>query len=442
MQTFSNKLFFKQFYVTALIVCLIATAGSAQKSVPSLEINGDNTVTFRAKFPGAETVLLKGTFVPNQQEFKTPAGTFGKDGKIEMTRDGEFWTYTTGTLPSELYTYQFEVDDKTVYDKANKDCIRDVADTLSYFIIPNGIADDYIMHNVPHGKVEKVWYPSSFEGMSKRRMTVYFPPQYATEKNRKFPVLYLLHGSGGDENSWSDGGRAIEIMDNLIADGRCEPMIVVMPNGNINLAAAPGEDPNNPDMKPSANNTSSMFGKIESTFMNEVVGYVDNHYRTINDKAHRAVAGLSLGGLHTLFISLNNPYSFDYIGLFSAQTTNAMNDKRIGGMQKIGEKWDQLKGKLPFLGGGKVDNTISKLTSNELSIYDEIDIKLKYQFKNPPKLYYIAVGRDDFVKKLNDEWREKLDSKHYKYVYNETDGAHTWENWRKYLVDFLPRLFR
>lgn len=111
-------------------------------------------------------------------------------------------------------------------------------------------------------------------------------------------------------------------------------------------------------------------------------------------------------------------------------------------MQKIGEKWDQLKDKLPFLGGGKVDNTISKLTSEELSIYDEIDIKLKYQFKNPPKLYYIAVGRDDFVKKLNDDWREKLDSKHYKYVYNETDGGHTWDNWRKYLVDFLPRLFR
>lgn len=104
MQTFSNKLSFKQFYVTALIVCLIAIAGSAQKSVPSLEINGDNTVTFRAKFPGAETVLLKGTFVPKQQEFKTPAGTFGKDGKIEMSRDGEYWTYTTGTLPSELYT--------------------------------------------------------------------------------------------------------------------------------------------------------------------------------------------------------------------------------------------------------------------------------------------------------------------------------------------------
>lgn len=409
----------------------------------SCQVNQDNTVTFRTnKFPDAEKVLVKGTFIPKQKEIQTTVGKFGKEKKIEMTRDGEYWTYTTGVLPSELYTYQYEVDGKTVYDKANKDYIRDVADTLSYFIIPNGIADDYISRNVPHGKVEKVWYPSSMDNMSKRRMTVYFPPQYATQKQKRFPVLYLLHGSGGDEDSWSDSGRAVQILDNLIAEGKCEPMIVVMPNGNINLAAAPGSDPDNPDMKPSANNTSSMFGKIESNFMNDVVKYVDSHYRTMDDKAHRAIAGLSLGGLHTLFISLNNPDKFDYVGLFSAQTTNTMNGKRIGGMHKIGDKWNKLKDKLPFLGGGKVDNAISKFTSDELSIYDDIDQKLNNQFNNPPELYYIAVGRDDFVKKLNDEWREKLDAGHYKYLYNETDGGHTWENWRKYLTDFLPRIFK
>ena len=273
-------------------------------------------------------------------------------------------------------------------------------------------------------------------------MTVYLPSSYTTNKNMRFPVLYLLHGSGGDENSWSDGGRAIQILDNMIAAGQCEPMIVVMPNGNVNLAAAPGEDPNNPNIEPSANNTSSMLGKIESVFMKEVVNYVDNNFRTLNDKSHRAIAGLSLGGLHTLFISLNNPQSFDYVGLFSAQTTNALNGSRISGMQKIGDKWNQLKENIPFIGGGSVDRAISKYTSDELSIYDNIDIKLKYQFKTPPKLYYIAVGRDDFVKKLNDDFRKKLRSKSYQFYYNETDGAHTWDNWRKYLVDLLPRLFK
>ncbi len=396
-------------------------------------INSDNTVTFNAIFPKASKVYIKGTF--------TPAGTFRKDSKIIMTKGGDKWTYTSEVLPSELYTYQYEVDGETLYDKQNHDHFRDIADTLSYFIVSGGIADDYIQKKVSHGQVKKVWYPSTFKEMPKRRMTVYLPPQYVQSPTKRFPVLYLLHGSGGDENSWGDAGRAIQILDNLIAEKRCEPMIVIMPNGNINLAAAPGDDPNNPNVEPSGNNTSSMFGKIESHFIKEVVDYVDNNYRTINDKAHRAIAGLSLGGLHTLFISLNNPNCFDYIGLFSAQTTNALNEKRISGVQKLGEKWEQLKNKIPFLEGSKIDDTIEKFTSDELSIYDEVDLKLKYQFKNPPKLYYIAVGRDDFVKKLNDNWRKKLSAANYSFIYNETDGAHTWENWRKYLVDFLPRLF-
>ena len=218
-------------------------------------------------------------------------------------------------------------------------------------------------------------------------------------------------------------------------------MIVVMPNGNVNLAAAPGEDPANPGVKPSANNMGSMLGKIESVFMSDVVDYIDSHFRTIADKEHRAIAGLSLGGLHTLFIALNNPDGFDYIGLFSAQTTNALNDGRISGMQKVGSAWNGLKSRLPFIGGGRVDRKISNLTSEELSVYEDMDSKLKRLYSPSPKLFYIAVGKDDFVKKLNDDLRKKLDFGNMKYTYNETDGGHTWENWRKYLVDFLPRLF-
>lgn len=290
--------------------------------------------------------------------------------------------------------------------------------------------------------MKKVWYPSSLKGMNKRRMTIYLPAGYSSNKNKRYPVLYLLHGSGGDEDAWADGGRAVQILDNLIAEGRCKPMIVVMPNGNVDLAAAPGADPQNPDVEPSANNTSSMLGDFESSFMDEIVKYVDNHYRTLPNKSQRAIAGLSLGGLHTLFISLNNPKAFDYVGLFSAQTTNALGNKSIGTMQKLGEAWKDLKESLPFIGGGKVDKAISKYTSDDLSIYSDVDKKLKTQFAPPPKLYYIACGKDDFVKKLNDDWRLKLHSGGYEFIYNETDGGHTWENWRKYLVDFLPRLFK
>lgn len=428
--------------LTLLIAIMCSTLNfTVEGATKSPIINLDNSVTFTLYAPNADEVILKGTFIPSKEYLKTDVGTLSKGGKIKMKKTGDNWTYTTDILSSELYTYYFEVDEKKVNDPSNPNKVRDIADTLNYFIIGDGIADDYVEHSVAHGTVKKVWYPSTLNGMKKRRMTIYLPKSYSSNTQKRFPVLYLLHGSGGDEDAWEGCGRAIQILDNLIAEGRCKPMIVVMPNGNAGLAAAPGSDPNNPDQKPSAMNTNSMLGQIETVFMDEVVDYVDENYSTINDKAHRAIAGLSLGGLHTLFISMNNPTKFDYIGLFSAQTTNALNDKRIGSMQKLGEAWNELKSNLPFIGGGSVDRKISSLTSEDLSIYDDVDNKLKVQFSTAPKLYYIAVGRDDFVKKLNDDLRLRLDAKGYKYHYNETDGGHTWENWRKYLVDFLPRLF-
>lgn len=422
------------------MICMANLSGNAIGVSPT--INANRTVTFRLKAPDAEEVILKGTFIPRKNLVKTEVGALGKEGKVEMTKDGDYWSYTTGPLASELYTYSFEVDDKKLSDPNNPNKMRDIGDTLSYFIVKGGIADDYVIQNVPHGEVKKVWYPSKLNGMNERRMSVYLPAEYKINKNKRFPVLYLLHGSGGDEDAWEAGGRATQILDNLIASGRCKPMIVVMPNGNVDLAAAPGQDPANPDVKPSGNNTSSMLGKFESTFMSDIVTYIDRHYRTINDKKHRAIAGLSLGGLHTLFISLNNPSKFDYVGLFSAQTTNALNDKRIGSMQKVGDAWNQLTDNLPFLKGRGLDKKINSYTSDELGVYDDMDNKLKTMFKNPPQLYYIAVGRDDFVKKLNDDYRKKLNLIDARYIYNETEGGHTWENWRKYLVDFLPRLFQ
>lgn len=422
-------------------ICIAFGNAWARDNGSSPIINADKSVTFSITVPDADEVILKGTCTPRKKA-------------VEMKQNGDTWTYTTDPLPSELYTYSFEIDEKKVLDPNNKNVIRDIADSLNYFIIGGGIADNYIRQNVPHGTVEKVWYPTKLKGMDKRRMTVYLPAEYKSHPQKKYPVLYLLHGSGGDENAWSDSGRAIEILDNMISAGKCAPMIVVMPNGNVNLAAAPGEDPDNPDAKPSANNTSSMLGNIESVFMDDVVSYVESHYRTKKDKAHRAIAGLSLGGLHTMFISLNNPDSFDYVGLFSAQTTNALdkvshkkeiNDSVTVKMQDFGRQiensWNDLKNKIPFISGSGLDKKVSKYISN-LSVYDDVDQKMKNQFVNPPKLYYIAVGRDDFVKKLNDDLRNKMDAYEYKYYYNETDGGHTWENWRKYLVDFLPRIFK
>ncbi|MCD8291843.1 MAG: hypothetical protein LUC91_10130, partial [Prevotella sp.] len=302
------------------------------------------------------------------------------------------------------------------------------------FIIKGGIGDYYSDRNVAHGTVAKVWYLSAMKRWTKRRMTVYTPPAYDKNKERRYPVLYLLHGSGGDENSWVEIGRACQILDNLIAEGKIVPMIVVMPNGNVELDAAPGEG-ENPDVVPSGNNFKSMLGGIESVFIHDIVDYIDQHYRTIINKKYRAIAGLSLGGLHTLYITLNNPDKFNYIGLFSAQTTNTLSDEGIGMINGFKKNMREIKREFTS-SKSEIDN------SYELSVYQNTDEKIDELFNNNPALLYIALGKEDFVKKLNDDLRAKLDEKGYKYYYNETDGGHTWDNWRKYLIDFLPRLFK
>lgn len=426
-----------------ILVSFLPLCVYGQSSQPVM--NPDKSVTFTFTYPNAKEVKIAGTML-EQRNIVTPIGTFAKESKVKMQRQGDSWIYTTEPLSPDLYSYRFFVDDEyIVLDQNNNNILRDIDRELNYFIIPGGVADNYITQNVHHGKISHVWYPSSIKGFAKRRMTIYTPYLYNTTKS-SFPVLYLLHGSGGDEDSWITCGRVAQILDNLISQGRCKPMIVVMPNGNATLAAAPGKDPNNPDVQPSGNNISSMYGIIETSFVKDIVTYVDNNYRTLNKKEGRAIAGLSLGGLHTLYTSMNNPNTFDYIGLFSAQTTNALNNKKINNIRGMNKTWKNLKGFLPFLGKGKLDNKISSITkgaeSGSINIYEDMEKKMQQQFANPPKVYYIALGKDDFTKKLNDDLRELMDRNNFKYIYNETDGAHSWNNWRRYLVDFLPLLFK
>ena len=408
-------------------------------------VNDNHTVTFTLEAPDAKSVQIEGSFLPKVHQVRTKMGTFGKSQHPDMTKDGKVWTYTTKVLDSELYTYNFVVDGMRMLDPENTNVLRDVAEYSNYFFVTNGIADNYMVQDVPHGVVSHRWYPCSWEGMSQRRMTVYTPPTYDDNSTDRFPVLYLLHGSGGDENAWIEAGRAAQILDNLIAQGRIKPMIVVMPNGIVDWQAAPGEDPDY-NRKPSAMNVRSMLGQYENTFVKDIVSYVDEHYRTIRQQNQRAIAGLSLGGLHTLFISANNPGEFGYVGLFSAQTTNTMNNRRLKRLGRVAGKLQKVFNKVPKLQnskvGEKLDNLNDRFEAGDMEIYGNLDEKLKKQFSSGLKLYYIALGKDDFVKKLNDDFRNKLDKAGYSYVYHETDGAHSWENWRKYLVDFLPRIFK
>ena len=432
-------------FVTSLLGYGFTYAQLSDDDLMPPVINEDRTVTFSLEASNAKEVKIEGTFLPKIRQVKTAMGTFGKDQQITMTKKGNRWVYVSNPLESELYTYDFIVDGMRILDPKNTNILRDVDEYSNYFIVGGGIADDYKIKDVPHGTVSKVWYPSSWDGMTYRRMTVYTPPQYADSTGNRYPVLYLLHGSGGDENSWIEAGRASQILDNMINEGRIEPMIVVMPNGLVDRQAAPGEEVAY-NRAPSAMNVRSMMGLFENTFVQDIVTYVDEHYRTIPEQDKRAIAGLSLGGLHTLFVSANNTNEFGYVGLFSAQTTNAMTDGRLKRLGRVTTGLKKVLNKIPSLQdsslGDKIENLNTRFSNGDMDTYGNLDEKLKKQFSSNLKLYYIAVGVDDFVKKLNDDFRKRLDAGNYKYVYHETDGAHSWENWRKYLVDFLPRIFK
>lgn len=386
-------------------VCLIAISAAAQETVTrrmsnivSPEINNDGTVTLRLNAPGAQKVSVDGSFLRRAGQRPTAA---------EMTKgENGIWTYTTDKLDPELYTYSFVVDGLRITDPNNIYMLRDIATYQNFFLIDGELSANYIVRDVPHGTVAKVWYPSQTLGFKQRRMTIYTPPGYEWDMNKKkrYPVLYLLHGAGGDENAWSELGRAAQIIDNLIAQKKAEPMIIVMPNGNGGQQAVPGEYANSM-FRPGFSNTRTMDGAVEAAFAPDIVKYVDSHYRTIADAKHRAIAGLSMGGFHSLYVSANNPDMFGYVGLFSAA---------------IGRRNPQ---------------------GNYAYIYQDLDQKLAKLFANKP-FYYIAIGKDDFLYRDNVSFRQRLDEKGYKYEYVETSGGHEWRNWRIYLNQFLPKLFK
>lgn len=395
--------------ISAVALLLPALAGFAQQAlwsgsqIVSPEINADNTVTFRIFAPDARTVQVTGDFLPTQKT-ATPYGEFDAPGIADLTNTDGLWEFTTtDPLAPELYSYSFIVDGVRINDPSNVYQLRDIASVTNIFIIGGDNADYYRVQDVPHGTVSKVWYPSAMNGAgtkTERRLTVYTPAAYGLGDER-YPVLYLLHGMGGDENAWSELGRATQILDNLIAQGKAKPMIVVMPNGNADLQAAPGESALGL-VPPTTALPKTMEGTFE-TYFPEIVDFIDANYRTIPEKKGRAIAGLSMGGFHSANISREYPDTFDYVGLFSA-AVNPRGDANA-------------------------------------PVYQNVDEKLKVQFDKKPSLYWIAIGDKDFLYDENKAYRAKLDAAGYPYVYVESPEGHIWKNWRKYLTEFAPLLF-
>ena len=365
----------------------------------SPEIHVNHTVTFRLLAPNADTVLITGDFLPTEKA-KTQYGEFDVPGKAQLTKDDKgIWSFSSDVLKPELYNYSFIVDGLTISDPGNVYKIRDVASVFDIFIIGGGKGDLYSVQDVPHGSVTRRWYNSPGLKME-RRITIYTPPGYENAEEQ-YPVLYLLHGAGGDEEAWITLGRLSQIMDNLIAQGKAKPMIVVMPNGNVSQKAAPGEGPRGM-YKPQFMEPGTMNGEYEAAFP-DIIKFVEENYRVKKDKEGRAIAGLSMGGFHSLHISRYYPNTFDYVGLFSA--------------------------------------AILPNPQVHAEIYENFDETLKKQKENGYKLYWIGMGKTDFLYKSCVEYRAKLDEIGLPYTYVESEGGHIWRNWRDYLTVFIPQLF-
>ena len=396
--------------VATLCLGLSASAQQALWGGPQVEspvINPDGTVTFRYQAPKAVKVEVTGDFLPTQKmEFEMNGQKMSYDAPgVRELKEGKMgvWEYTTDfKVAPEMYTYTFRVDGKTVIDDNNVFVNRDIASLTSVLLVPEAGArsDLYAIHKVPHGTVSKVWYNSAAAGFD-RRLTVYTPAGYETSK-AKYPVLYVLHGIGGDEDAWVTQGRACQILDNLIARGEAKPMIVVFTNGNISQEAAPLENSTG-YTRPTMQLPQTMEGSFESACP-EIVKFIDSRYRTVAKKASRAVCGLSMGGFHTLYLSLNYPELFGWSGMFSAAI-------------------------------GVSDPSVSP-------IYQDFDAKLAKYYASKPALLWIGCGVTDFLYQANKEFMKKLDDNGYKYTFMETDGGHIWRNWRIYLSEFVPLLFK
>ena len=246
-------------------------------------------------------------------------------------------------------------------------------------------------------------YPSS---IGEAGVAVYLPEGYATSKD-DYPVLYLLHGSGDDEAGWLTKGKAKAILDSLMINELCKPMIVVMPNGYLEQTGKYYVPESRLWMESS----------FEENF-SQLMAWTEAHYRTINDKQHRAIAGLSMGGFHTMHTAALLNQSFDYVGIFSALY-------------------------VPYMSKHRAERTlaISDLALSDKPAYNQTESLLAQQFANPPQLYWIACGVDDFLYEDNVIYRKYLDEKQYPYEYYESAGGHSWQNWMDYLTIFAQRLF-
>lgn len=363
----------------AAVALLLGTALTMASAEPrpqppntrSPEIATDGKVTLRLLAPKAETVAVQGQW-PN--------------GRTELAKGSNgVWSATVGPVPAGVWEYSLNVDGLSMVDPGNPAVKPQRQPRTSILHIPGNPPLIHDFRDVPHGVVRSHDYVSKSVGRV-RPLSVYTPPGYDQKTRAKYPVLFLQHGSGDNQATWTVHGKAHWILDNLIADKKCVPMIVVMMDGHA-FVGDPG---------------SGGFGQntalMERDLVEEVMPYVEANYRVKSGAENRAIVGLSMGGGHSLTIGLHHTDLFAYVGAFSAATPQT---------KDVAAALDD-----------------AKLTNKRL------------------KLLWIGIGKDDFLLQMNTAFEAALTEKGVRHEYHLTEGNHSWPVWRGYLADFAPRLFQ
>jgi enterochelin esterase family protein len=358
------------FLLVCLFLVLPLEAASRWQSIVSPQVHKDRRVTFRLRAPEAKQVGVNVQF---------------KQGLQLMTRNSDgLWSITLGPAEPEIYEYSFVVDGLDVVDPANSWLKFWINTAKNLVEMPGDRPMFFQQQQVPRGTVHLHKYHSKSLGVT-RGLYIYTPPGYETSQNSKYPVLYLLHGMGDTEDTWTEVGRANVIVDNLLAKNKTGPLVIVMPYGHTPKTP--------PDMRSIGN-----YGAFEKDLIEDVIPYVQSRYRVSTETEHRAIAGLSMGGGQSLTIGLGNLELFGWIGAFSSAVPR----------------------------GQKLDSLLAKPeTLNE---------KLE--------LLWIGCGNKDFLFQQNQNLFKRLKADKIKYVAHITDGAHEWRLWRRYLNEFVPLLFK
>lgn len=358
--------------VTALSCC--AVSGWAQNTLQSPEVHADRTITFRLEAPRASSVSIFGEWNLNKPQ------PLAKDDK-------GVWTVTVGPLPSNIYIYVFNVDGITMTDPVNPSVKLRARTSASMVHVPGN--EPWEFRDVPHGRVEINWHKASTLEGSPRQIFVYTPPEYDRNRNTRYPVLYLLHGSNDLAAGWTMAGNANLILDNFLAEKKAVPMIVVMPWGHaLPFGVRPAEGrPNNNDL-------------FEQYLTKEVMPMVESKYRIASGRKNRAIVGLSMGGSQALQIGMRHLDQFAAVGIFGSGATRADFENRF--KSYVAEAAGPKKLDLVWIGVGTQDP---------------------------------VLGR---AKELSETFRAHgIDAK-----YHETEGGHTYPVWRKLFVETAPLLFR